>query len=907
MSTSARPRFQPLIHRGYHREFTKLTKRAERAPELRRVLEQVLSIHGALERGDVPGVPTTKHGETRIKHVVKYDLASAYRLVTWVHGGVVVPLFVGSHEETDRWLDTYRGATFVYRSDERGAMVEFRVGAMRSDTVDQMGAAADADPSPTEAPAPLSMLDDSCFDGLVDSKQDLRELKEGLRVDMDAHVRRRFLRGFFGDDGSRIDHVLAAFEHARCGQLDSARMDLWQAAGRAKAAEDDVEGFIRALAGMRRGTQLSELNKTYLSQARQLVQGGSAEDWMLWLVPSQQKIVDAKLGGPARLLGVSGSGKTAVLLHRAVALARRYPGEKILVVTLNESLARYLSHLVDRLCPETELRERIDVRPLASVFAQIARLLPGIHPRRIDPRSGETPAMSWADFSEKHMEVLRPIAEAIEADDRAAGCDALQYLREELVWIRSGWGLDERSSYDEAAREGRAIPFPRVAKDAPTPEARGGLPPDTRPTLRAMLREFEEYMMVGQVFDIDGVSVLAHSAIRRFPQEARPERYRCVLVDEYQDVSTVELEILNWMVADPSDGLFVCGDLAQKVFPKHHNNVLAKVSFQGRGFKLEENFRNTREILAAAHALVERFKGDAAVERGTILDPDFAVRSGPKPHLVECATRAQQIDYVCAMVRDLYSDPQERSQTCVVSHDDATLVELSARLEGEKIPAIRLSPQATFSTSHHAVRICHLEDIKGFEFKTVFVLDASDPKRKRSTGIGGDVLREGLPTAGVPWGERWRDAFRLYVAMSRARESLFVCYVFNRSPLLGGLGDLVTEERAIDWIEAPQAAAAGVAIAGMEQPPPAEASEFGDPLVWGFQQAFESADGRSFGPCRFPDLDTDEGFRKGCRCTRCLQPKSTGNKAPDIASDAASNGIDLTERYKGWGLGYGGQ
>ena len=905
MTRSQDGSFKPFVHKGYHREFAKLAKRASRAPELQRVLAQVLSIHGALERGEVPGVPTTKNGESRIRHVVKYDLASAYRLVVWSHRGVVVPLFVGSHEDTERWLDTYRGATFMYQMGERGATVEFRVDRVASDAVDRMSAAADADPSTAEQPAPLMAIEDVCFDGLIGSKAELAELKSGLRIDMDAAVRRRFLRGFFGDDRQRIDCVLAAFEHARSGQLDSARMDLGMAAGRTKSSEDDAEGFVRALAGMGRGAQLSQLNETYLAQARQLVEGGSVDDWMLWLVPSQQRIVDAKLSGPARLLGVSGSGKTAVLLHRAVALARRYPGEKILVVTLNESLARYLSHLVDRLCPVATIRDRIHVRPLASVFAKVARLIPGVDPRRIDPRSGETPAMSWSDFAEKHFDLLEPIASAIEGDHRAAGCDPLQYLREELVWIRSGWGRSERDGYDAAERVGRAIPFPMVDEKHAAAESRSGFPPDTRSRLRQVLAEFEEYMLVGQVFDIDGVSVLAHSAIRQFSRESRPDRYRCILVDEYQDVSTIELEILNWLVPEAVDGLFVCGDLAQKVFPKHHNNVLANVSFQGRGFKLEQNFRNTREILAAAHALVERFKADAAVERGSILDPEFAVRSGPKPHLVECAARAEQVLYVSTMVRCLFSDPVELAQVCVVSHDEATLSEVAAQFHRDGIASIRLSPQATFAANQAAVRICHLEDVKGFEFKTVFLLDASDPRRKRAPGIGGDILREGLPTAGVPWGERWRDAFRLYVAMSRARESLFVCYVFNRSPLIGDLGDLVVEERAAAWLDG-TCLPSQITRTQVPAPQPDASQMFGDPVVWGFQQAMDRASGLSYGPCSFPSDAAETAFQKGCRCARCLAPADVSRVLPKVPGKSGGGGPNLTARFGGWGLGFGG-
>ena len=84
------------------------------------------------------------------------------------------------------------------------------------------------------------------------------------------------------------------------------------------------------------------------------------QDWMLFLHPGQQRVVEENFAGPALLTGVSGSGKTCVLVHRARELATRYSNGSILVVTLNRSLARLIQNLVKRLCLDSE-ESRIDV------------------------------------------------------------------------------------------------------------------------------------------------------------------------------------------------------------------------------------------------------------------------------------------------------------------------------------------------------------------------------------------------------------------------------------------------------------------------------------------------------------------------------------------------------------------
>jgi superfamily I DNA and RNA helicase len=63
--------------------------------------------------------------------------------------------------------------------------------------------------------------------------------------------------------------------------------------------------------------------------------------------PEQERCVDVDFSASSKLLGVSGSGKTCVLVKRAVRLANKYPSEKVLVVTLNRSLANLIKELVD--------------------------------------------------------------------------------------------------------------------------------------------------------------------------------------------------------------------------------------------------------------------------------------------------------------------------------------------------------------------------------------------------------------------------------------------------------------------------------------------------------------------------------------------------------------------------------
>ena len=55
------------------------------------------------------GISATNHGESRIENAVKYGLGDGWRLVTQQTEKTCLFLFVGDHEDTEKWLDRQKG------------------------------------------------------------------------------------------------------------------------------------------------------------------------------------------------------------------------------------------------------------------------------------------------------------------------------------------------------------------------------------------------------------------------------------------------------------------------------------------------------------------------------------------------------------------------------------------------------------------------------------------------------------------------------------------------------------------------------------------------------------------------------------------------------------------------------
>lgn len=745
-------------------------------------IREVLQALRSLQDGKPIQIPHTRHGEMRIPDANKYDLAGFSRLVTQRVSGIEVPVYVGTHEHCDRWLDRNRGHRFaLHKKDGRLASV------VRTEELLEhygtLGAAADLATTAlrrvpesvalelTRAGVPASVVDELlALSGpqlAACSMRDIQELAGACSKPMREMIWDVVRLVVGGEWQSAVDRI---------GMHSGSVID-WA---------EDAESLDAVL---KRGNSTEEIvavSRLDLDQLPEMLEGFS--EWMLFLHPDQQRIVDRDFDGPALLRGVSGSGKTSVLIHRALRLARRYPGERILVITLNPTLGGLLRRLIGSGFAGVE-RSRVEA---ISIYDFARRLVERCAPELVksyDQKSGEDLTAAWTDWCEKQKRSnrCRALMDGLESWERGPS-DPWMYLADEFRWIQGGFPPATRSDYLRTDRSGRIIPFPKANESKGT----SSFPRDIRQQVLHWLGDWEHYLRVGGLCGFEEMTSRAlgfESHIRRHADL----RYRAVLVDEVQDLSANELALLASIPADPRNGLFVVGDPIQKVFAKRFATKPARLNFSGRTVVLRKNYRNTRQVLVAADRVVSPFREHAASSEGEYIAPEFAIRSGPRPVLLEAKSREDQL---CAAMSICKQRTEAlRSETCIASPDLVTLGWCEEALSALGIPCVPLTPHDNPLAT--GVKLAFLDDVKGFEFRTMILLDISDPIRG---GIKSE-RREGLPSTGIPFDERWRDAFRLYAAMTRAQDELYMFYVQNRTILLQNLGDDAEEGIAFDLID----------------------------------------------------------------------------------------------------------
>lgn len=472
----------------------------------------------------------------------------------------------------------------------------------------------------------------------------------------------------------------------------------------------------------------------------------SLADWMLFLHPEQKKVAEKDFRGPARLRGVSGSGKTCVLVHRARYVAKNYR-LPVLLVTLTESMRKLLEQLADDLCGVE--RDLISAMTMSATAKQVVHEL---HPRRsafysvLSHERQEQLFSTVVDRVRQHPDFGRTPLQAMSRD--ALG----EFLRDEIAYARSRLRASELDQYADTQifrRRGRGVALNELS----------------RCVVLDGMRFYEGELEKRHVLDHEGI---VRTGLDLLENSGRAfDRFRAVLCDEVQDLSQLEVALLGKLftpsgepMAAAENGLFLAGDGAQTIYKRGFALRSPGIDVTSRSFSLKKNYRNTHEILKAAFGLVAEYEF-ADVDEDNIgrpSEPEFAKRHGQKPLIIRCESLEDEASAVASSVRSLLAMGQTAGQICIVGPNARLRSKVQTALSTVGVEHTDLKQDVDYESDR--VKVSTIESAKGHEFGAVFIMG----------------LVEGvLPMVDAAPEEISREA-RLYVAMTRARESLTITY-----------------------------------------------------------------------------------------------------------------------------------
>ncbi len=290
----------------------------------------------------------------------------------------------------------------------------------------------------------------------------------------------------------------------------------------------------------------------------------------------QLEAVTAPLG-PVLVLAGAGSGKTRVLTYRIAYLIEQglMAPEQILAVTFTNKAAKEMQTRVMSLLTEAGAAKKAVTQPTLGTFHSIgARLL-----RREIARLGYTAQFTILD-SDDTLKVIRDICKELDIPKQYAPTLFRAY-------ISSAKNLLQTPNQLNVGLEGYVHDL-----------------------VSQVYVRYQNFIYKQNSVDFDDLLMLPIKLFEAFPEVLRKYQnlWQYILVDEYQDTNQAQYMFLHMLAK--SRNLFVVGDDAQSIYGFRGSNIANILNFEkdfedSLVIKLEQNYRSSKNILAAAQKVIE--------------------------------------------------------------------------------------------------------------------------------------------------------------------------------------------------------------------------------------------------------------------------------------------------------------
>ncbi|HDH05885.1 MAG TPA: ATP-dependent DNA helicase Rep [Nitrospirae bacterium] len=338
------------------------------------------------------------------------------------------------------------------------------------------------------------------------------------------------------------------------------------------------------------------------------------------LNPMQKEAV-MHTDGPLLILAGAGSGKTRVITTRTAYLIHTgISAGSVLAVTFTNKAAREMKSRVKSMLKGAK------GAPVISTFHSLClRIL-----RREIERLGYGKDFTIYDTSEQ-VSLLRNIMSDIKFYDKSFKAEA---ILERISRTKNNFTLPDDAASGDPVEEASELIYPRYRK-----------------ALKSM-----------NALDFDDLLLLTLKLFREHPDvlERYRERFRYIMVDEYQDTNRVQYDFIK-LLAGERRSLCVVGDDDQSIYGWRGadlGNILDfEKDFPGAvTVRLEQNYRSFDHILKAANGVIKnnrkRMEKSLWTEKG----------AGPKVNIFKAVDTEDEADWVVdriSMIRDEKNIPFE--------------------------------------------------------------------------------------------------------------------------------------------------------------------------------------------------------------------------------------------------------
>jgi DNA helicase-2/ATP-dependent DNA helicase PcrA len=453
--------------------------------------------------------------------------------------------------------------------------------------------------------------------------------------------------------------------------------------------------------------------------------------------PAQFALITRPSTGFVVIRGTAGSGKTTVALHRIAYLAFSDPtidSAETLVVVFSAALRDYVSHVLPALGVT-----HVQVRTFHDWAAEHTRRLFPKLPRQVRE---DTPALV------QRLKLHPGLLVALERQ--------VQRLQAQpnVAQVIDDWAsvLSQAALLEEV--------FAQVAPDAFSTEELVRAAAWNRDRYDELCAWMEGDAEASAELDAEDDALLLRAwQLRIGPLPWRPNRtlrYRHIAIDEVQDFSPVEVQVLLGCL-DHQQSITLAGDTQQHVMKDagftSWTRFFKDLGVEGTEVNtLEISYRCSREIAEFAVGVLGHLREDDT--------PPFTTRSGPPVELFRFTDHGACVAFLADALKELCA-AERLASVCVLTATRELSALYHRGLQNGEVPRLRRVENQDF-TFAPGVEVTEIEQVKGLEFDYVILVEVS--------------------TANFPDTPAARRL--LHVAATRAVHQLWMTSVGTPSPLV---------------------------------------------------------------------------------------------------------------------------
>ena len=226
----------------------------------------------------------------------------------------------------------------------------------------------------------------------------------------------------------------------------------------------------------------------------------------------------------------------------------------------------------------------------------------------------------------------------------------------------------------EISRFKNSLLSPAEIKELPDCEEKGEI-----------YEKYQNYLIDHNLVDFDDLLLLTYSILDREPELAFKisNRYQFIMVDEYQDTNSLQLQILK-KLCSTHNNICVVGDDDQAIYgwrgADHRNILNFEKEFGAKVVILEYNYRSTPEILEKANRLISYNKNRYQKRLKAVKE------SGPPVEVKKFPTEREEANWIAGEVTKLLNQGVDPSQIAILYRINALSRSLEEGLRNYRIP-----------------------------------------------------------------------------------------------------------------------------------------------------------------------------------------------------------------------------